>query len=249
MTYKFTLYYEKDAAYSERIPKIETLLEEIKRKWNVEYKSIEAHTLTPLQIDQLKNEIRSILPQIRGKIVSSRNIVLPLSKTKNPNLTNTPILLLLHDDVPVNVFPHLLGTTYFDIENSLENIAKDGPKAYLAVKGLLEQPIQKILADDPEILEKGMKFLGADVETASGVIDLLLEDSENRIAVVEIETRASEPAVAQVSRLAVGYSSKAKISQNKIRKLIVCEQFDESTVSACQGANVELYKVDMERIV
>ena len=107
MTYKFTLYYEKDAAYSERIPKIEPLLEEIKRKWNVEYKSIEAHTLTPLQIDQLKNEIRSILPQIRGKIVSSRNRVLPLSKTKNPNLTNTPILLLLHDDVPINVFPHL----------------------------------------------------------------------------------------------------------------------------------------------
>jgi len=248
MTYKFTLYYEKDATYSERIPKIETLLEEIKHKWNVECKSIEAHTLTPLQIDQLKNEIRSILPQIRGKIVSSRNRVLPLSKTKNPNLTNTPILLLFHDDISVNVFPHLLGTTYFDIESSLESIANDGPKAYLVVKGLLEEPIQKILADDPEILEKGMKFLGANVETESGLIDLLLQDSENRIAVVEIETRASESAVAQVSRLAVGYSRRAKISQKKIRKLIVCEQFDENTVSACQGANVELYKVDIRRI-
>lgn len=248
MAYKFTLYYEKDAAYSERIPKIETLLEEIERKWKVEYKSIEAHILTPLQIDQLKNEIRNILPQIRGKIVSSRNRVLPLSKTKNPNLTNTPILLLFHDDIPINVFPHLLGTTYFDIENSLENIANDGPKAYLAVKGLLEQPIQKILADDPGILEEGMKFLGADVETESGVIDLLLQDSENKIAVVEIETRASEPAVAQVSRLAIGYLSKAKVSQKKIRKLIVCEQFDENTVKACQGANVELYQVDIRRI-
>jgi len=249
MVYKFTLHYEKDATYSEKIPKIEAILEEIERKWKVEYRLIESSSLSPLQIDQLKNDIRSILPQMRGKIVSSHNRVLPLSKTKNPNLTNTPILLLFHDDRPVNVFPHLLGTTYFDIETSLENIAKEGPKAHLAVKGLLEEPIQKILADDPEILEKGMKFLSADAETESGVIDLLLQDSENRIAVVEIETRASEPAVAQVSRLAVGYSLKAKMSQNQIRKLIVCEQFDENTFSSCQGAGVELYKVDIRRVV
>jgi len=249
MSYKFTLYYEKDTAYSERVPKIEMLLKEIRQKWKTDYRLIEAHNLSSLQIDQLKNDIRSILPQLRGKIVSSRNRVLPLSKTKNPNFTNTPILLLFHDDMPVNVFPHLLGTTYFDIETSLENIAKDGPRAHLAVKGLLEEPIQKILADDPEILEKGMKFLGVDVETQSGIIDLLLQDSKNRIAIVEIETKATESAVAQVSRLAVGYSSKVKISQSKIRKLIVCEQFDESTVSACQGADVELYKVDVRRIV
>jgi len=247
--YKFALYYEKDAIYSEKILKIGASLEEIKRKWKVEYRLIETDSLSSLEIDQLKNDIRSILPQIRGKIVSSRNRVLPLSKTKNPNLTNTPILLLFQEDRPINVFPHLLGTTYFDIETSLENIAKDGPKAHLTVKGLLEQPIQKILADDPEILEKGIKFLGANVETESGEIDLLLQDSENKIAVVEIETRASEPAVAQVSRLAVGYSLKAKISQNKIRKIIVCEQFDENTVNACQGANVGLYKVDIRRIV
>ncbi len=94
-----------------------------------------------------------------------------------------------------------------------------------------------------------MKFLGIDVETESGEIDLLLQDSEDRIVVVEIETRASESAVAQVSRLAVGYSSKANISQNRIRRLVVCEQFDENVVSACQGANVELYKVDVRRIV
>jgi len=249
MTYKFALYYEEDAAYSKRIHRIEALLEEIKHKWKVEYSLIEAHSLSPLQIDQLKNDMRSILPQMRGKIVSSHNRVLPLSKTKNPNLTNTPILLLFHDESPVNVFPHLLGTTYFDIETSLENIVEDGPKAYLAVKGLLEQPIQKILADDPEILEKGMKFLDVDVKTESGVIDILLQDSENRIAVVEIETKANESAVAQVSRLTVGYLTKAKISQNRIRKLIVCEQFDESTASACQGAEVELYKVNIRRIV
>lgn len=249
MAYKFVLYYERNATYSERIPKIEKSLEEIKHKWNVEYCLIEAGNLSPSQIDQLKNDVRSILPQMRGKIVSSHNRVLPLSKTKNPNLTNTPILLLFLENRPLNVFPHLLGTTYFDIETSLESIAEDGPQAYLAAKGLLEEPIQKILADDPEILEKGMKFLGVNVETESGIIDLLLQDSENKIAVVEIETIASEPAVAQVSRLAAGYSAKESISQNRIRKLIVCEQFKENVISACKGANVELYKIDLKKIV
>jgi len=249
MEYKFVLYYERNATYSERIPKIKRSLEEIKCKWNVEYCLMEACNLSPSQIDRLKNDIRSILPQTRGKIVSSQNRILPLSKTKNPNLTNTPILLLFLENRPLNVFPHVLGTTYFDIETSLESIVENGPKAYLAVKGLLEEPIQKILADDPEILEKGMRFLGVDVKTERGIIDLLLQDSKNKITVVEIETIASESAVAQVSRLAVGYSTKAKISQNTIRKLIVCEQFDENTVSACQGADIELYKMTIKKIV
>ena len=46
-TYKFALHYEKDAAYSERIPKIEALLEEVKGRWKVEYRLIEAHSLSP----------------------------------------------------------------------------------------------------------------------------------------------------------------------------------------------------------
>lgn len=249
MAYKFVLYYDKDATYSERTVKIEALLEDIKKKWKVQSIFVESHSLSPLQINQLRNDMRSVLPQARGKIVSSRSRILPLSKTKNPNLTNTPILLFFQDNIAVNVFPHLLGTTYFDIESSLESIVENGPKAYLTVKGLLEQPIQKILADDPEILEKGMAFLEVDVETENGIIDLLLHDSQHKSVVVEIETNATEKAVAQVARLATGYSAKTEISQKEIRKLIVCERFDENTIGACKGANVELYRMETKRIV
>jgi len=245
--YKFVLYYNKDAPYSARVQTIENTLEQIKHKWDVEFQLVEAESLSPSQVERLKDDIRSTLPQLRGKIVSSKSQVLPLSKTKNPNLTNTPILLLYQNDRSVNVFPHLLGTTYFDIESSLETIATNGPRAHIVARGLLENPIQKILADDPSILEEGMKFLGAEVEVEAGVIDTLLQDAKDRVVVVEIETKANETAVAQVCRLAASYSSTAKVAEDTMRKVIVCQQFEEKTVRACKGANVELYKLDMKK--
>jgi len=245
--YKFVLYYNKGAPYSARIQTIENTLEQIKRKWDVEFQLVEAESLSPSQVERLKDDIRSTLPQLRGKIVSSKSQVLPLSKTKNPNLTNTPILLLYQNDRSVNVFPHLLGTTYFDIKSSLETIVTNGPRAHLVARGLLENPIQKILADDPSILEEGMKFLGAEVDVEAGVIDILLQDAMGRVVVVEIETKANETAVAQVCRLAASYSSTAKVAEDTMRKVIVCQQFEEKTVRACKGANVELYKLDMKK--
>lgn len=83
------------------------------------------------------------------------------------------------------MFPHLLGTTYFNIEGALGSIAKNGPRAHLVARGLVENPIQKILADDPSTLEDGMKFTDIDVKVESGVIDILLQDAENKFVVVE----------------------------------------------------------------
>lgn len=246
--YRFILHHDKDAAYASKIRALTDLLEKINCKWGVDYRVVEAENFSTSQVERLKEDIRNTMPQLRGKIVSSRSNVLPLSKSKNPNLTNTPILLLYHNERPINVFPHLLGTAYFDIEGALESIVKNGPRAHLAARGLLENPIQKILADDPSTLEDGMKFTDVDVEVESGVIDILLQDAENKFVVVEIETRAKETAVAQVCRLAAGYSSTNKISSDAIRKVIVCQQYDENVVRSCEGANVELYKVDIRRV-
>ena len=247
--YRFLLYHDEDAAYASEIRVLTDLLEKINSKWEVDYRLVEAENLSSSQVERLKEEIRNTMPQLRGKIVSSRGNVLPLSKSKNPNLTNTPILLLYHNESPINVFPHLLGTTYFDIESALESIAKNGPRAHLAARGLLENPIQKILADDSPTLEDGMKFTDVDVEVESGVIDILLQDAENKFVVVEIETRTREAAVAQVCRLAASYCSTNKVSPDDVRKVIVCQQYDENVVKACEGANVELYKVDMRRVI
>ncbi len=201
-----------------------------------------------MQLEQVKNDIRSILPQIRGKIVSAKNKVLPFSKTKNLNTKNTPILILYHNERPINVYPHLLGTTYFETEFQLEKILENGPEAHVIAKGLLEEPIQKILADDPSIIEKGMQFKGANEDVGWGVADVLLQDAEGRSVVVEIETKATETAVAQVSRLAAGYASQRRLATDSVRKIILCNHFDDRTAKACRGANVELYQLVAKRV-
>jgi hypothetical protein len=246
--YKLVIYYDENAVYTSRIPALADLLETITDKWGANCQVMKSQNLSTSQVEQLREDIRSTMPQLRGKIVSSRSNVLPLSKNKNPNLTNTPILLLLHNERPINVFPHLLGTTYSDIERALKSMAENGPRAHLAARGLLENPIQKILADDPTTLENKMKFIEADVKVESGVIDILLQDVKNKFVVVEIETRAREIAVAQVCRLAASFGSAKKASSDDVRKVIVCQQYDENVVKSCEGANVELYKVDLTRI-
>ena len=247
--YKFFLYYDESAAYASEIPALVDLLENIKVKWEADCHVAKAQDLSSSQVEQLREDIRNTMPQLRGKIVSSRSKVLPLSKNKNPNLTNTPILLLLHNERPINVFPHLLGTTYSDIGPALRSMAEDGPKAHLAARGLLENPIQKILADDPATLESEMRFVEADVKVESGVIDILLQDARDKFIVVEIETRAREIAVAQVCRLATSFTSVRKFSTDDVRKAIVCQQYDENVVESSRGANVELYVIELARVV
>ncbi|MFQ6068452.1 MAG: endonuclease NucS domain-containing protein [Candidatus Bathyarchaeia archaeon] len=246
--YKFVLYYEKKALYQNKINTIIEGLKEIKSKWKVDFNIIDTKTLSKTQIEQVKNDIRNIKPQLRGKIVSAKNKVLPFSKNKNLNTTNTPILVLYHDKRPINVYPHMLGTMYFEIETQLENILKNGPEAHMIAKGLLEEPMQKILADNPSILEKGMQFKDANKDVGFGVADVILQDANGKTVVVEIETKATETAVAQVSRLAAGYTSQSKLPINVVRKVILCQHFDEKTANACKGANIELYKLTTEKI-
>ncbi len=246
--YKFILYYEQKASYNDRIRPMTETLEKMRKKWNVDFSIVETETLRSAQLERIKTDIRSIQPQTRGKIVSAKNKVLPFSKSKNLNTTNTPILILYHDERPVNVYPHMLGTAYFEIETQLESILESGPEAHMTAMGLLEEPIQKILADDPSILEKGMRFKEANKDVGFGVADVLLQDAKGKMVVVEIETRATEAAVAQVSRLAAGYAAQNGLLLDNVRKIILCQHFDEKTAKACRGANVELYKLAAEKI-
>ena len=246
--YKFILYYDQKASYQDRIKAIVKILEKTREKWKVDFDVLDVGALGHAELEQVKNDIRNIMPQTRGKIVSAKNKVLPLSKSKNLNTKNTPILLLSSDKRPINVYPHMLGTAYFEIEAQLERILEDGPEAHMTAKGLLEEPMQKILADDPSVLEEGMRFKDANIDVGFGVADVLLKDTEGKIVVVEIETKATEAAVAQVSRLAAGYTSQHKLSQDFVRKVILCQQYDERAAKACKGANVELYQLITKKV-
>ena len=245
--YKFALYYEQKAPYQNKVRSIIEILEKIRGVWKTDFSVVMVETMGQTEVERVKDDIRTIAPQVRGKIVSARNMVLPLSKNKNLNSKNTPILMLCRDDRPVNVYPHMLGTTYFEIGMQLSNILKSGLEAHMTAQGLLEEPIQKMLADAPSILEEGMRFLDANKDVGFGVADVLLQDSDGRVVVVEIETQATEDAVAQVSRLAAGYASQNHLSPENVRKIIMCQSYDGKTVKACRGAVVELYRLTSEK--
>lgn len=245
--FRLILYYNDEAEYSSIEGPIIDLFEKIKNKWDLDYEIFSSSNLNKVEIQRLKSEIRSIPPQVRGKIVSSSNYILPLSGSKNLNLKNTRILLLYRDGLPINVFPHLLGMNYNSIEEFLDRILKYGPSDYVDTKGILESPIQKILSEFPSIIEDGMHFIDLNVKLENGEIDLLFQDREGNYVVIEIETFAKDVSFTQVCRLATEFSRVRDIPIKKIRKMIVCLDYLKNILKACKSAGVELYEVKLSR--
>lgn len=80
-------------------------------------------------LEGFKTAIRSIPSQVRGKVVSSRNYRLPLSNGKNLNVINIPIVLVYNNsDLPLNVYPHFMGTSYIDVEQFMDRLLEEGPQ-------------------------------------------------------------------------------------------------------------------------
>jgi hypothetical protein len=246
--YRITLYIHSEGAYSSRIQGLKRILEEIFEKWMVEHRIIDGENLTSEEAENLRSKIRSIPPQVRGRIVTSRNYVLPLSRRKQLNLLNTPIVLLERDSKPIDVYPHLLGARYRGVEDSLNNILRYGPDQYLEARGIIEDPLIKIISDCPEAIEDGLTLLGVNVGTPTGLIDVLLRDGLGRVVVVEVETAARDQAAAQVCRLAAGYSISNGIPLENVRKMIVCLRHDGGLTETCRGSGVELYKLDFRKV-
>ena len=246
--YRFVLLFKDGAGYSRRLEGIQELLEEIKSKWKASFVLMEAQSLTADLESKFIMEIRNVPPQARGKIVSSKNRMLPLTHSKRLNLENTPVLIMYFGNTPVNVYPHALGTTHLEIEDCLRAVLNGGPKEHMKARGLLEEPVMKILADNPSLLEENAKFEDVNVDVGTGTADVILKDQKGRSVVVEVETHANDFAVGQISRLTAGYASKWNLPQSQVRKAIVCQSFDKNLPEACKEAGIELYKVEIRRV-
>ncbi len=228
---------------------ISGLLELLQDRWGIDCSMTESSSLSSSEIERLKTDIRSIPPQVRGRIVTSRGHILPFSKAKNLNLKNTPILVLYQEETAVDVYPHVLGSKYFDIDGALERMLEFGPDGYLQFRGLLEEPVVKILSDFPGILGRGVKSLGSEVSVSTGKVDLVMEEEDGEIIIVEVENYADDFAVGQVCRLAAGYSSQSGVPQDSIRKVIVCLDHSSTLPETCRGAGVELFRLALKPIV
>ncbi|MGC8849426.1 MAG: endonuclease NucS domain-containing protein [Candidatus Bathyarchaeia archaeon] len=241
--------YSRGADYHAKLKRLRKFSGEISKKWGVKVRFIETSRLSRDRLEGFKTVIRSIPPQVRGKIVSSRNYRLPLSNGRNLNVTNTPIALVYNSRRdPLDVYPHLTGTFYMDVEGFMARLLEEGPSGYFVIRGLIEDPLKKILADAPHILEEGLAYMGCEVKTPAGTIDLILKDKDGKLLIVEVETKASDSAVSQVCRLASGYSKVSGKPLNSMRKAVVCVDHEDSLLNTCMGGEVELYRVRCERL-
>ncbi len=240
--YKLDLYYKQGAHYTCNTEQLLTQLEIAQDRWNMQYSVVEDSALTEAARAKIVNDLRLTSPQARGRIVTSGGRALPLSGSKKLNLQNTPILVMSNADNVLNVYPHMLGTAYFDIESSLQRIIDVGPREHMAARGLLEEPLLKILSDHPTALEDGMSFVDAMTKVPAGEIDLLLRDKQGTVVVVEIETHATDFSVGQVSRLAHSFAQTCSDGKQP-RRAIVCIDSEMYTSSACAAAGVELFQL------
>lgn len=240
--------YRNTASYSERIPHIISILENLKSQWGIEYCLKEISDVGADEVVRLQAQLHEVPPQKRGKIISSGGSILPLSHSKRLNVENTPILILYRDSLPSQVYPHMLSKHYISIEDGLRTILETG-LSEKTDEGLLEPLLQKLIITDPSVVEKGASLIGAEVNVRVGVADLILQGSDGRLIVVEIKVRADDSAIGQVSRIAEGYASMQDIDATRIRKAIVCMDYVKTLVEACRGTNIELYVVDMNRII
>jgi hypothetical protein len=239
--HRLELYFKTGTHYEKDLEDLRRRMHEIENSWKVDFQEFDVDQLSPEERIELVDDIRGISPQARGRIVTSRGKTLPLSGSKLLNVENTPIVVLRENERAANVFPHLLGTAYFDVVSSLERILSLGPTDHLQSRGLLEDPMVKIVADNPELLGKGMSFVESNVMLPGGSVDLVLRDREGTDVVVEAETRASDQAVGQVLRLARGYAQQT--GKKLVRKSIICIDFDSGLPLACKEAEIDLLRL------
>jgi hypothetical protein len=261
--YKYVLYVKASGAGSPSFEAAKSNLDELgKREDNLHVETVDVSGLNEVQREGIADDIRAIPPQVRGRVVSGGGMTLALSRTKNLNFDNTPILIVRDGSGrPIAVFPHALGEKVESVENHLRKALEAGVETALHQRSVpTEELLTEIISLVPSIVEEGMRELGRELPTPTGTIDLLLADRNGTPVVVEVEVTASEQAVGQVCKLAEGYvesiakqatsegSAPMVADKGKVRKAIVCLRTKGMLQQACRSANVELYHLATERL-
>jgi hypothetical protein len=246
--YSYMLYLKDSSAAGSSFSAVRTLLEKLSGlNKSVSIKIVDASLLTEVDQDKIAADIRSIPPQIRGRVVSGGGMILALSHTKNLNFDNTPILIVKDSlDKAIAVFPHALEEKVESVEDHLKDALESGIDTALHRKRVpTEELLTELISMTPSMVEEGFTVLGREYPTSTGTIDLILLDRNGTPVVVEVEVTATEQAVGQVCKLAEGYAESTK---KEVRKAIICLKTKGMLRQSCKSAKVELYQLKTERL-
>lgn len=235
----------------ENLKYIENLLEKVKEKHQINYQVVFSDQLDELDREELLNLIRTVSLRAKIRIKSSGGGVLPISRSGQLNVEQTPIIIVTEDERPSMVYPHEKGPKghRFDVDSYLKRLLEMETVEGFEEQAISEEDICRILANFPSMIEEGLKYESREEKVKGGVIDIVFIDSKDNHMLVEIEIKGTDDAIGQVSRFPIPYAKKFNISPEKIRKAIVCIDISESRIIACRENNIEVYQFVLERRV
>ncbi len=194
---------------------------------------------------EVADKIRSIIPQKRGAVVTSRRTILPLSGTKKLNLGNTPILLVEEDGKLVYVFPCRVGETYYSLRQGIAFLRSNLP-GLPPLSGLSEKDLIEIILKQPDLLEEGLHDAREEVATSAGKIDIVFHDVQEKTLLVEVEREADDAPLGQTLRLCAAYEKGLSLPARSVRGMIACMRAREFIQDAARRAGIEIKFIKMK---
>jgi hypothetical protein len=236
------IYSDQSGPYAKELQIIRYHCKELSSKHKVMFHDIKSQDLSSSQVSVIEDEIRNLLPQKRGTVVATRRYRLPLSNSKNLNLSNTPVLLVRLNGGLEYVFPCLFGETYYDIPKGLLHLKTNLP-SLAPLKGVMEVEITDYLIRNIDKFEKGLSFVGHEVETSAGFADLIYSDKEKKCLIIEVEREGTDTAVGQILRLCAAYERKNHLEKERVRAVIACTRIHAFVFEAAKRAGIEIWTV------
>lgn len=237
--------YVKPAVSSKEIKQIENLLEGIRIKHKIFYKIVDGSRLNQEEMEELAETIRRISNKKKIRVRSGGGGILPISRSGAVNLGNIPILFVLEDEKPINVYPHEAGAKgqRFEVLQHLNMLLKaDHLDELRAEEVLSELDISKMISNYPALIEEGLEFLDTEVAVKGAQIDVVFKDRTNKHVLVEIELKVTDAAIGQVIKFLDPYSQQFGISPKNIRRALVCIDISENRINTCKAEGIEVYK-------
>src|SRR5690606_33854493 len=113
-------------------------------------------------------------------------------------------------------------------------LQKDGVEAHL----------QELLADRPEVLERGLRVIRREYPTALGPVDLLCVDVDGRTVAVEIKRRGEMDGVEQVARYVERLDMDSRLAP--VRGMLAAQSVAPQARTLAEARGVTVVEVDYD---
>ena len=134
----------------------------------------------------------------------------------------------------------VIDITFTDVNTLLTFILKDDGEFSLYVS---ERDIQRVLINEPGLIEAGFTPLDYEKQIDPGFIDMYGIDSQGNLVVIEIKrSKASKDAVLQLSR----YLQSVKLTtERNVRGLLIADTITKSALRLLKTLNLEFKSLDL----